>query len=237
MISPCDLEGEKAMKKRFLKFEWIFGAAAVLLLGICGIYFGSGVHVTVCACLGILGSVLNGKGRKECYFLLLLSSLMYATTALSSKLYGEAILHFALVSPLFLYSILRWYRPHSREQKKDVFALKPKTILLLGALMLVLAVGYGFLLRRMGSNLPFLNAASTMAALAANYLSARRMKEQWYAQLVSNAVLITVWCLTSLGDPAGMPFMLQNILFVISNLRGAVLWNQMSKEAAETSHV
>ncbi len=220
------------MKKRLLTFEWIFGTLAVLTLCVCGWFFKSGWNVIACACFGIVGSVINGRGRKECYFFLLASSLLYAFTALSSKNYGESILNFAYVSPMFFYSILRWYRPNKQQQKKDIFTLNRKTMLLLCAAMLLLGAAYGFVLRRLGSNLPFLNAASTMVAVAANYLSARRMKEQWYAQLISNAVLITLWLLTSLNNPGNLPLMVQNVLFVLSNLRGAVLWKKMSAEDA-----
>ncbi len=215
------------MKKERSLFEWIFIPVALVSLGLCAWRFHAGVLVPLCAMLGVVGSTLNGTGRKVCYFFLLASAVMYAYISFANRFYGEAILSAVYSAPLFLYSILRWFKPGGAKKTADVFHLRPAAALRLGGLLLVGAVVYGFALRAMGSHLPFLNAVST--AVAANYLSARRMKEQWYAQLASNAALITMWLIASGSDQGNVPLLVENILFVVSNIRGAIRWTRLGR--------
>lgn len=217
------------------KFELIFTPIAVVSLGLSSWYFHSGWLVLLCTVLGVLGSILNGTGRKYCYFFSLASSLMYACVSLSSKFYGEAILHFAFVSPLFLYSILRWFRPRQKRTRADVFHLSRRALVLFGVLLVVGTAGYGLVLRYIGSRQPYLNALSTVVALAANFLSAKRMKEQWYAQLLSNATLIALWLIASGSDAGNLPVLIQNLLFIACNIHGAIVWSKMAREAQKTA--
>ena len=217
------------MKKERSLFEWIFIPLALVSLSLCAWRFHAGVLVTLCAMLGVVGSTLNGTGRKVCYFFLLASAVMYAYISFTNRYYGEAILSAVYSAPLFLYSILRWFKPGGTKKTADVFHLRPAAALRLGGLLLAGAVGYGFALRAMGSHLPFLNAVSTAVAVAANYLSARRMKEQWYAQLASNAALIIMWLIASGSDQGNVPLLVENILFVVSNIRGAIRWTRLGR--------
>ncbi len=208
-------------------FDLIFPPAAILTLCWFAWRFDSGALVLLCTILGFLGCIFNGNGKKYCYFFSLASSLMYAFISLSNKYYGEAILHFALISPLYIYSLLRWFRPRERKKKTDIYRLNARTAVLL---CLALAAGsalYGCLLSRMGSSLPYLNALATAVTTVANFLSARRMREQWYANIVTNGVLITLWLLASGADTGNLPLLVQNILFVICNIRGMILWRRM----------
>lgn len=216
------------MKGKFSRFEMIFTPAALAVLCAVSLVFHAGLLVVLCTVLGVIGSVLNGAGRKYCYFFSLASSLMYAFISLSNRYYGEAILHFAFVSPLFLYSILRWFRPREAEAHPDVFHLSRRALLGFGLVLVFGTAGYGFVLSLLSSRLPYLNAVSTVLAVGANFLSARRMKEQWYLQLASNAALIALWCIAAGSDAGNLPVLVQNFLFIICNVRGLLLWHRMS---------
>lgn len=215
------------MKQSLTRFEQIFLPISLLCLIFCGCYFHSGWIVIVSTCLGMIGSVLNGTGRKFCYFFLLISSLLYAYISFENHYYGEAILHLCCVSPLFLYSAIRWFSPRKKIVSAEIFKLPGRTAVIMAILMVVGSVGYGILLNCLHSAQPYLNAISTAVTVGANYLLSRRMKEQWYAQLLSNAVLITLWLIASTQQGLGnLPLMVQNILFIVSNLRGAMQWNR-----------
>ncbi len=224
----------KNTKNKLDAFEIIYLAVSALVLLISALVLKSDLLTVLCAMLGILGSVLVGTGRKVAYFFSLASSLMYIFVSFRAGQYGETLLHAACVSPLYVYSIIKWYVRGRDSDSDDCFRLTKKQIAFFLALGVALTVVYGSVLKEYGpligleTRLPFLNSASTSLCLAAYILSAKRMREMWFAHLGANAVLITMWLLASDTDSGNMLIMIENILFVICNIRGLLVWNRLS---------
>lgn len=222
------------MKNKLNTFEIIYLAASAAVLCVSALVLGSDLLTVLCALLGILGSVLVGTGRKVAYFFSLASSMMYIVVSFRAGQYGETLLHTLCVSPLYVYSIIKWYLPSRKSNSDDCFRLSAKQIALFVTAGIIITAAYGWALKSLGpvigfeTKLPFLNSASTALCLAAYILSAARMREMWFAHLGANAVLITMWLLASDTDSGNMLIMIENILFVICNIRGLIVWTRLT---------
>lgn len=220
--------------KSFLRknlFEIIFIPVMLASLITSAILFHSELLVLFLTILGMFGSILNGRGNKLCYFFALASTIMYGIVSLRANFIGEVILHFAFLSPMYIYSIIKWFRPKKNKENtnKQMFSLKASGIVTLIVVGLVIVGVYGVILMFLaGSSFPFLNAASTVVVLLAAYLGAKRVKQQWFAHILGNAILIALWILS--GDKGNYPILIQNALFVVCNLRGIIIWQKESKK-------
>ena len=220
--------------KTFLRknlFEIIFIPVMLASLITSAIFFHSDLLILFLTILGMFGSILNGRGNKLCYFFALTSTIMYGIISLRANFIGEVILHFAFLSPMYIYSIIKWFRPkkNSGNQNKQMFSMKVSGIMTLICVGIVIVGVYGVILMFLAkSSFPFLNAASTVVVLLAAYLGAKRVKQQWFAHILGNAILIALWLLS--GDKGNYPILIQNALFVVCNVRGIIIWQKESKK-------
>ena len=63
------------------------------------------------------------------------------------------------------------------------------------ALTVVAIVLYGFVLKAMGGNLPFVDSMSTVVSVVAQVLSVRRLMEQWVLWIVVDVVTVVMWAI------------------------------------------
>ncbi len=195
------------------------------------VLFHSELLVVILTILGMFGSVLNGRGNKLCYFFALISTVMYGIIALKANFMGEVILHFAFLSPMYIYSITKWVKPKKDKtfKQKQMFSLNVFQIVFIVIVGLIIVGVYGTILMFViKSDFPFLNAVSTVVVLLAGYLGAKRVKEQWIAHILGNIVLIALWVLS--GDEGNYPILIQNILYIVCNVRGIIIWQKELKK-------
>lgn len=210
-------------------FESAYLAISIGAIITAAVFFDSPILVPICTILGIMGSVLNSKGNAFCYLLAMSSSVTYGIVSINAIFWGEVILHFAILVPLYIFSLVKWLKPRkdsTTPSASPMYALNKEKLILYICIGIIATGAYGAILDSVGSNLPYLNALSTVVLLFANLLGSKRVLEQWYFYLGSNVVLILLWLLG--GDKGNYPILIQNILYVIINIRGTVLWIKAS---------
>lgn len=212
--------------KKYL-FEIVYLVLSIAILIASAIVFKSEVLVPICTILGLVGSVLNSKGSAFCYLLAMSSSIMYGIVSLKANFLGEVILHFGLLVPLYIYSLIKWLKPNknksSESSVRPMYSMSVQKIVFIAIVGVIMTAVYGLILKyALKSAFPFLNAASTVCLLLANFLGAKRVLQQWYVYILGNVVLILLWLLS--GNKGNYPIFIQNALYVIINIRGIHLW-------------
>ena len=223
--------------KKHLKAENIYFVFCVLTLTICGIIFKSSAAVLISAIAAMVGNLLNAMGFKVSYVFGLIAAATYSFVTLSQRYYGEFIYNLFILVPLFTYCVFRWFIPSRKKSssaKSDIFSITPKIAILFGCSLLLVIIVYGYVLKRIGSQLPYINACSTLFVLGANCLGSRRLKEQWYLFLGSNVFLIILWVMAGKDNLGNALYVVQNLLFIGSNAYGLYQWRKLSKETLKT---
>lgn len=216
----------------FIRDYWFESAYLAISFGAIittAVFFNSNILVPICTLLGIMGSVLNSKGNAFCYLLAMSSSIIYGIVSIRANFIGEVILHYAFIVPLCIFSLIKWLKPRkdsSTPKASPMYTLSKEKLVMYIVIGIIITGVYGVILDVIGSDLPYLNALSTVVLLFANLLGSKRVLEQWYFYLGSNVVLVVLWLLG--GDKGNYPILIQNILYVIINVRGTVLWIKAS---------
>ena len=60
---------------------------------------------------------------------------------------------------------------------------------------LIAIVGYGFVLKKIGGNLPYIDSMSTVVSIVAQILLIKRLMEQWILWIVVDIVTIIMWAI------------------------------------------
>lgn len=195
------------------------------------IIFKVNLIATISSLFGMTAVIYNSSGKKICFLFYIFHCSLYAVQAFISKMYGELIIYSIYLTPLYIYSFILFIKGKQKENTKDIKYIDIKMLLIILGLIIVITIGYGFILQTIGSNLPFLNSCLTALTISCGYLTAKRYYHQWHFWLALCVVAIVTWSLTlSKDDMSGLAFVIQNSLCIILNINGLLSWKKMIKE-------
>lgn len=130
----------------------------------------------------------------------IISSLLSIALFVQVKLYSEAILYFFYV----VFGIYGWYNWSKQNAKQEDGSIKiqQQSLMQLAAFsilsaLLALAVGY-FWENYSDASFPYLDAQTTLFALFATWLEARRVFEGWFFWIVINALSSGIYAIKGL---------------------------------------
>ena len=233
---------EMAMKKIvsvFRVYEWLYLFSCfsfVIVFGV--VYSGKPIEI-ISTCFGLIAAMLNMKMRKECFFFYAVYAALYGIMAFSNKQIGEGILNLCYNLPLYLFTIFNLYFSSSKKRKEESFRIRILSFrgwVIASAIVLFGTIVYGYLLKALGSSLPFMNALATCVSVIASFLAARTTREQWFFWLGYSGVLIYIWCWNFLATgSSGLVYLILNICYIGINSYGYVSWIRRYKRDSSLS--
>ena len=145
----------------------------------------------------ILYLVLAIREHKACWYFAALSSGLYIYILFTARLYMESALsvfYFAMA----VYGFFSWSRgPAGRALAVTRWDGRWHAAAV--ALILIMSAGSGYLLSTYtDAAFPYVDSATTWAALWATFLVARKVLENWWYWLVIDAVLVVVFSIRDL---------------------------------------
>lgn len=223
------------MFKNWTKTDIIFYALSITLIVISGIVFKAYWVSFLVSIIGITAGILNMKANKYSYVLYVAQVMLYAYVSYHNKFIGETILAVFYLLPVYAYSAIKWIRASRKNPGVQIFKITKKIIIILAIAGVVVTAGYGYILKLLNSDLPYINALGTFTSVAAGFLSARRIKEQWYFWIAYSIIFSGIWISTLSSDTSQMTLVLQNIPFLYINIVGLIKWNRMYKESRDNA--
>lgn len=218
------------MFKNWTKADLIFYSASIILIIVSGIIFKAYWISFLVSIIGITAGILNMKANKYSYVLYTAQVILYAYVSWRNRFIGEAVLAAFYLLPVYAYSAVKWIRISRKEPGLQIFKITKKLLIILAIACVVVTAGYGYVLSLLNSGLPYVNALGTFTSVAAGYLSARRIKEQWYFWIAYSLIFSGIWISTLGPDTSQITLILQNIPFLYINIVGLVKWNRMYRE-------
>ena len=168
----------------------------------------------VAAILAIAYLILAMLQDIRCWVAWIISSLMYFFVMYSANLYMEALLQIFYIF-IGLYGLYQW---RFKADKKD--ALKITTwsvknhLIVIGALFfLTFLSGYVLMIYTAAAS-PFIDAFTTWGAIAASYLVAKKILENWFYWFVIDFVSVFLFISRELY-PTALLFIVYLVLVVI----------------------
>ena len=168
----------------------------------------------VAALLAIAYLVLAMMQDVRCWVAWIISSLMYFFVMYSANLYMEALLQIFYIF-IGLYGLYQW---RFKADKKD--ALKITTwsvknhLIVISALVFLTSLSGYILMIYTAAASPFVDAFTTWGAIAASYLVAKKILENWFYWFVIDFVSVFLFISRELY-PTALLFIVYLVLVVI----------------------
>lgn len=168
----------------------------------------------VAAILAIAYLILAMLQDIRCWVAWIISSLMYFFVMYSANLYMEALLQIFYIF-IGLYGLYQW---RFKADKKD--ALKITTwsvknhLIVISALVFLTSLSGYFLMIYTAAASPFIDAFTTWGAIAASYLVAKKILENWFYWFVIDFVSVFLFISRELY-PTALLFIVYLVLVVI----------------------
>ena len=168
----------------------------------------------VAAILAIAYLILAMLEDIRCWIAWIISSLMYFFVMYSANLYMEALLQIFYIF-IGLYGLYQW---RFKADKKD--ALKITTwsvknhLIVIGALVFLTSLSGYVLMIYTAAASPFIDAFTTWGAIAASYLVAKKILENWFYWFVIDFVSVFLFISRELY-PTALLFIVYLVLVVI----------------------
>jgi len=141
----------------------------------------------------VLYLVLAIRQNIWCWICAMVSTAIYVWIFVGAKLYMESVLNVFY----FIMAIYGWFVWHSGESVDDdlpVSVWSQKTHFTAILVIAVLSATGGFLLTRYSdAAYPYVDSATTFAAIWATFLVARKVLENWWYWLVIDAVSVVIY--------------------------------------------
>lgn len=214
---------------------WICSLAAVLISNILP---GQLDILTLAAALiGVTSLIFAAKGNVWAQILMIVFSILYGIISYRFRYWGEMITYLGMTLPMAVWSTVTWIRNPSADNGSEVEIqrLNRKHI---GGLVLFTAavtVVFYYILKSLGTpNMVFSTVSVTTSFLAA---SLTMLRSSYYAlgYAANDIVLIVLWILASLKDPAYIPVVVNFSIFFLNDMYGFISWKKREIRQAQTA--
>lgn len=227
--------------KKFFKSElsgwkpfdviWLVFATAVIL-GL-SIYWKDSPVSIWAAVTGVCCVILTGKGKRSSFIFGLVNTILYAIVALGAKYYGEVMLNLIYYLPMNFVGFIAWKKymnDETGEVVKERLSLSKSIVVY--AITAVSIVIYGFILKRMGGNLPYVDSMSTVVSVVAQVLSIKRLTEQWVLWIVVDIVTVFMWAVDFMKGGETISTLAMWSIYLINAFIMYIRWYKEAKKNA-----
>lgn len=190
--------------KQFIKSEvsgWKTWEVIWLVAG-CGIitalslYWHDTAMGIISAVTGVASVIFTGKGKLSAYLFGTVNVVLYAIISYKAKYYGEVMLNALYYLPMQFYGFYVWNK-HMDDDTHEVKKrrMDRKNQALWACCVLVGTAAYGIILRLMGDAMPFVDAFTTVASVAAMIISVKMYAEQWLLWIIVDVATVIMWAM------------------------------------------
>jgi nicotinamide mononucleotide transporter len=165
-----------------------------------------------------------------CWYCAGISTIIYVVLFADARLYMESLLN-VFYFAMAIYGWWVWRRGHTPDGDLDVVSWPARLHAAAVAIILALVLATGSLLSRYtDAAYPFIDSATTYAAVWATFLVARKVLENWWYWLLIDAVSVVIYWSRGL-ELTSLLF----VLYVVMIPFGLVSWGRSYRQAAASA--
>lgn len=212
------------------KWEVIWLIITTFTITTLSIYWKDNLMGIVSATTGVICVVCTGKGKLSAYIFGAVNTFLYAIIAFKARYYGEVMLNAFYYFPLQFYGFYVWSKnmnPITKEVKK--IRMNKKNRVILFAFVGIGTLVYGFILDKMGGNLPYVDGLSTVVSVVAMIISIKMYMEQWMLWIIVDIVTVIMWGVAFINGNDSIATLLMWVIYLGNAIIMYFKWN---KEAA-----
>lgn len=210
------------------KKEWLLWLGSLLIVILSNLVSGSvDVLTLVAVCVGITSLIFAAKGNVWAQILMIVFSILYGIISWRFRYWGEMITYLGMTMPMAVWSTITWIRnPSKNGNEVEIQKLNRKHIAGLSVFSVAVTAAFCYILHMLDTpNIVFSTISVTTSFLAA---SLTMLRSSYYAlgYAMNDIVLIVLWVLASLKNPAYIPVAVNFAIFFLNDLYGFVSWKK-----------
>ena len=210
------------------KKEWLLWLGSLLIVILSNLVSGSvDVLTLVAVCVGITSLIFAAKGNVWAQILMIVFSILYGIISWRFRYWGEMITYLGMTMPMAVWSTITWIRnPSKNGNEVEIPKLNRKHIVGLSVFSVAVTAAFCYILHVLDTpNIVFSTISVTTSFLAA---SLTMLRSSYYAlgYAMNDIVLIVLWVLASLKNPAYIPVAVNFAIFFLNDLYGFVSWKK-----------
>ncbi|KQC85232.1 nicotinamide riboside transporter PnuC [Clostridium sp. AF34-13] len=222
--------------KTLTKREWSIWLGSIIIVLISNLATKDFDLLTLVAALtGVTSLIFAAKGNVWGQVLMILFSILYGIISFRFRYWGEMLTYLGMTLPMAVWSTITWIKNPSENNGNEVQiqSLSKKHIVALCISGIIVTAVYYYILKSFNTPNIIFSTISIITSFIAASLTMLRSSYYavWYA--VNDVVLIILWVLASLKDPAYIPVVVNFSIFFMNDMYGFMSWKQRELEQAE----
>ena len=210
------------------KKEWLLWLCSLFIVLVSNILAANFDPLTLIAALvGVTSLVFAAKGNVWAQVLMIVFSILYGIISFRFRYWGEMITYLGMTMPMAVWSTITWIRnPSKNGNEVEIQKLNRKHIAGLSVFSVAVTAAFYYILHMLDTpNIVFSTISVTTSFLAA---SLTMLRSSYYAlgYAMNDIVLIVLWVLASLKNPAYIPVAVNFAIFFLNDLYGFVSWKK-----------
>lgn len=217
-------------KRYFSAAEIIIWLSSVTVIISSFLIFDRSNYLSVIGSLiGVSAIIFCAKGNPLGQVLMLSFAVFYGITSLSFRYYGEMITYLGMSAPMAVFSLISWLRhPYSKTEVR-INTLRARDFVILAVLAAIVTTAFYFILRALGNANLVVSTISVTTSFAAVFLTARRSPFYALAYALNDVVLIILWTMATIANPAYVSTLACFIVFLANDIYGFINWRRMHR--------
>lgn len=221
--------------KTLTKKEWLLWLASLAIVIISNLATSDPDLLTlISALVGVTSLIFAAKGNVWAQFLMIAFSIFYGIISFRFHYWGEMITYLGMTLPMAVWSAITWIRNPSKgnENEVEIQSLNHKHIVALTiSTIIVTGIFYYILVWLDTPNIIFSTLSIITSFVAA---SLTMLRSPYYAMgyAANDVVLIVLWVLASLENPAYIPVVVNFVIFLLNDMYGFVSWKKRELQQA-----
>lgn len=222
--------------KTLTKREWSIWLGSIIIVLISNLATKDFDLLTLAAALtGVTSLIFAAKGNVWGQVLMILFSILYGIISFRFRYWGEMMTYLGMTLPMAVWSTITWIENPSENNGNEVQiqSLSKKHIVALCISGIIVTAVFYYILKSFNTPNIIFSTISIITSFIAASLTMLRSSYYavWYA--VNDVVLIILWVLASLKDPAYIPVVVNFSIFFMNDMYGFMSWKQRELEQAE----
>lgn len=222
--------------KSLTKFElalWVISLLGVTLSSVLSPAFNP-LSLTASA-IGVTALIFVAKGEPIGQILTVVFSVLYGVISFSFRYYGEMLTYLGMSAPMAVLAVVAWVKNPYERGKSEVRVnhIGHREAALMFVSSAVVTGAFYFILKYLNTANLIPSTISVTTSFLASYLTFRRSSFYALAYAANDIVLIVLWVLAAIEDPAYLPMILCFVMFFLNDLYGFTSWRRMQARQTE----
>ena len=189
-------------------------------------------YLTLCASLiGVTALIFVAKGYVIGQVLCVVFAVFYGIISFYFKYYGELITYLFMSAPMAIMSVISWIRhPYKGTKEVEVNRMTKKQVGVMLAITVIITIVFYFILDVLHTANIVFSTISISTSFVAVYMTYMRSPYYAIGYSLNDIVLIVLWVLASIENPAYIPMIICFIMFLANDIYGFVNWRRIEQK-------